>query len=174
MQTKTNQALAGRSAIPHVVVVGGGAGGLELVTKLGRKLAKKNKANVTLIDRHRVHIWKPLLHEVATGSLDTEIDGVVYRAHAKRIGYNFLLGTVNSVDRENKTIDLAPLFDEEGIEVVPARSVSYDVLVLAVGSISNDFGTPGVQQYCSLLDSKAQAQRFQQKLLNGNFAPGTL
>lgn len=152
--------------LPHIVVVGGGAGGLELVTKLGHKLAKKNKAKVTLIDRHRVHIWKPLLHEVATGSLDTEIDGVVYRAHAKRHGYEFQLGTVGSIDREAKTVDITPLLDEQNNQVVPARSISYEILVLAIGSVSNDFGTPGVHTYCSLLDSKSQAQRFQQKLLN--------
>ena len=152
--------------LPHIVIVGGGAGGLELVTKLGHKLAKKKKAKVTLIDRHRVHIWKPLLHEVATGSLDTEIDGVVYRAHAKRHGYEFQLGTVDFIDRKARTVDLTPLLDEQNNLVVPARSISYDILVLAIGSVSNDFGTPGVQTHCSLLDSKSQAQRFQQKLLN--------
>ena len=48
-----------------IVVVGGGAGGLELATQLGRKLGKKGKAQVTLVDRNRTHLWKPLLHEVA-------------------------------------------------------------------------------------------------------------
>ncbi|MCH2191148.1 MAG: NAD(P)/FAD-dependent oxidoreductase [Gammaproteobacteria bacterium] len=171
MQTKVNRPSAELNetqtkGVPQIVVVGGGAGGLELVTKLGRKLAKKNRANVTLIDRHRVHIWKPLLHEVATGSLDTEIDGVVYRAHAKRHGYRFQLGTVTKLDRQKKVITLAPIEDDEGGLVVPERTIAYDTLVLAIGSISNDFGTPGVKQFCSLLDSKAQAQRFQQKLLN--------
>ena len=52
----------------NIVVVGGGAGGLELATSLGRKLGKKNKARITLVDRNRTHLWKPLLHEVATGS----------------------------------------------------------------------------------------------------------
>ncbi len=113
-----------------------------------------------------MHIWKPLLHEVATGSLDTEIDGVVYRAHGKRHGYQFQLGTVQSVDREAKTISLAAIDDEDGKTIVEERVVAYDVLVMAIGSISNDFGTPGVQEYCSLLDSKEQAQRFQKKLMN--------
>lgn len=152
--------------IPHIVIVGGGAGGLELATKLGRKLGKKNKAKVTLIDKHRVHIWKPLLHEVATGSLDTEIDGVVYRAHAKRHDYEFQLGCLVGLDRESKTLTLAPILDEQQNVVVQQRELNYDTLVLAIGSVSNDFGTPGVQQHCSLLDSKIQAQRFQQKLLN--------
>lgn len=154
------------NAIPHIVIVGGGAGGLELATALGRKLGKKKKATVTLIDKHRVHIWKPLLHEVATGSLDTEIDGVVYRAHAKRHHYQFQLGQLIGMDRVAKTLNFAPILDEDQNEVVKERQISYDTLVLAIGSVSNDFGTPGVQEYCSLLDSKHQAQRFQQKLLN--------
>ena len=99
MQTSNNT-----SPAPHIVVVGGGAGGLELVTALGRKLGRKGQAKITLIDQHRVHIWKPLLHEVATGSLDTEIDGVVYRAHAAKHGYDFQLGSVSAIDRNSKQL----------------------------------------------------------------------
>ena len=54
-----------------IVVVGGGAGGLELVTNLGRRLGKKRLALPTLVDGNSTHVWKPLLHEVATGSLNT-------------------------------------------------------------------------------------------------------
>ncbi len=167
MQT-SNQVRAGtdNQGIPNILVVGGGAGGLELVTKLGKKLGKRNRANVTLIDKNRVHIWKPLLHEVATGSLDTEIDGVVYRAHAKRHGYQFQLGTVSGLDREAKTVSISAIKDEDGRVVVPERSLNYDTLVMALGSISNDFGTKGVQEFCSMLDSKEQAHRFQKKLMN--------
>ncbi len=167
MQTTESAAQAVEIPVrPNIIVVGGGAGGLELATKLGRKLGKKQKANITLIDKHQVHIWKPLLHEVATGSLDTEIDGVVYRAHAKRHHYQFQLGNVTAIDRERKILNLAPIVDEEGAVLVDERSLPYDILVLAIGSISNDFGTPGVQEHCLLLDSKIQAQHFQKKLLN--------
>ncbi len=151
---------------PHIVVVGGGAGGLELVAALGRKLGRKGKAKITLIDKHRVHIWKPLLHEVATGSLDTEIDGVVYRAHAARHGYNFQLGSVSAINRASKELTLDSISDERGNVIVNARTISFDRLVLAIGSVSNDFGTPGVSEHCYMLDSKHQAQRFQQRLLN--------
>ena len=54
----------------RIVVVGGGAGGLELATRLGNKLGKRRKAHITLIDRRRTHLWKPLLHEIAAGSMD--------------------------------------------------------------------------------------------------------
>lgn len=152
--------------MPNIVIVGGGAGGLELVTALGRKLGRKGKAKITLIDKHRVHIWKPLLHEVATGSLDTEIDGVVYRAHAARHGYEFQLGSVSGINRDAKQVTLDSILDDHGGIIVPPRTISYDRLVVAIGSISNDFGTPGVSDHCYMLDSKQQAHRFQRTLLN--------
>ncbi len=149
----------------RIVIVGGGAGGLELATKLGHKLGKHEKASVTLVDRSRTHIWKPLLHEVATGTLDTEIDGVVYQAHAAKHYFKFQYGSMCSLDREQKRITLAAIPDEKGIVALPERYVDYDILVIAIGSISNDFGTPGVADNCYMLDSQEQAQRFQRHLL---------
>ena len=150
----------------NILIIGGGAGGLELATQLGHKYGRKNKAQITLVDRNRTHIWKPLLHEVATGSLDTSTDGVVYHAHAAKHHYNFQLGEFCHLDAENKTVTLAPSFDSEGEQVLPERKLSYDKLVLAIGSVSNDFGTPGVAEHCYFLDSHQQAERFHHGLLN--------
>lgn len=75
-----------------VIIVGGGAGGLELATSLGKKLGRKGKADILLLDRNPIHIWKPLLHEVASGSLDAEVDAVSYRAHARTHSFHFKLG----------------------------------------------------------------------------------
>lgn len=149
-----------------VLVVGGGAGGLELVTKLGHKLGKSKQAEITLVDRSHTHIWKPLLHEVATGSLDINNDGLNYRAHAAKHYYHFQLGSMIGMDAEQKTITLAALQDEDGLEVLPQRTLAYDIVVLALGSVSNDFGTEGVAEHCYFLDSHSQAERFQQALLN--------
>lgn len=151
----------------HIVVVGGGAGGLELATRLGRKLGKRNKAKVTLVDRNQTHIWKPLLHEVATGSLDAGVDEVSYRAHAHNHHFSFVLGTLSGLDRATKTITLAPLLSSEGQEVLLERTLSYDHLVLAIGSVSNDFGVPGIAEHCIFLDTPAQAERFRQRLVHG-------
>ncbi|ACT06492.1 FAD-dependent pyridine nucleotide-disulphide oxidoreductase [Dickeya chrysanthemi Ech1591] len=152
--------------IKKIVIVGGGAGGLELATSLGRKLGRKNKAEITLVDRNHSHLWKPLLHEVATGSLDDDMDALSYLAHARNHHFNFQLGSLTDIDREQRTIQLAEIRDDQGELLVAARSLSYDILVVALGSTSNDFGTAGVKDHCIFLDSPKQARRFHNEMLN--------
>ncbi|MCM2679867.1 NAD(P)/FAD-dependent oxidoreductase [Echinimonas agarilytica] len=150
----------------RIVIVGGGAGGLELATRLGNKLGKRNKAEVTLVDKNRTHLWKPLLHEVATGALDDGTDAVSYRAHAANHGFDFQLGSMSGIDRDKKQLIMAPLLGEDGEQVLPQRSIDYDYLVIAIGSVSNDFGTLGVKEHCIFLDSPDQAHRFHRKMLD--------
>jgi len=147
------------------VVVGGGAGGLELVVKLARKFKRSEDITVTLIDKNASHIWKPLLHEVATGSLDSYHDETSYRMLARKHKFNFVLGRVVSVDADNQKISLAEEADEDGHLLVERREVAYDQAVLCPGSLSNDFNTPGVAEFCVKLDSRAQAERFHQLYL---------
>jgi NADH:ubiquinone reductase (H+-translocating) len=149
----------------QIVVVGGGAGGLELVRRLGAKFGRK-RHDIILVDKNLSHIWKPLLHEVATGALDANLDEVGYRGHCYRWGYRFFQGSLNGVDRAAKTISLAPVYDKDGSEVIAGHTIRYDVLVLAVGSVSNDFGVPGVKEHCTYLDSREQADTFRTRLLN--------
>lgn len=149
-----------------IVIVGGGAGGLELATKLGKTLGRKSKADVLLLDRNHTHIWKPLLHEVASGSLNADVDSVSYRAHAHNNHFRFKLGTLCGLNRAEKTIKLAALHDEDGQEILPERDESYDLLVLAIGSVSNDFGVEGITDHCIFLDSPQQAERFHKRLVN--------
>ena len=149
----------------QIVVVGGGAGGLELVRRLGAKFGRK-RHDIILVDKNLSHIWKPLLHEVAAGSLDANLDEVGYRGHCYRWGYRFFQGSLDGIDREAKTISLAPVHDEDGRELIGQHTIRYDILVLAVGSISNDFGVPGVKEHCLYLDSRDQAERFRTRLLN--------
>ncbi|CAG9001185.1 MAG: NADH dehydrogenase [Candidatus Celerinatantimonas neptuna] len=149
----------------NIVVVGGGAGGLELVTKLGRKLGRKKRANVTLVDRNRTHLWKPLLHEVAAGSLDSGLDALSYRSQAAYCGFDYQFGEMCGLDRDKKQVLLSPVI-ENGVELLSARCIDYDILVMAVGSISNDFGTEGVKEHCIFLDNPDRAHYFHQRMLN--------
>ncbi|ANE74019.1 NAD(P)/FAD-dependent oxidoreductase [Dickeya solani] len=152
--------------IKKIVIVGGGAGGLELATSLGHKLGRKKKVEITLVDRNHSHLWKPLLHEVATGSLDDDMDALSYLAHARNHHFNFQLGMLTGIDREQRTIQLDEICGEQGELLVAARSLSYDILVVALGSTSNDFGTPGVKDHCIFLDNPKQARRFHNEMLN--------
>lgn len=149
----------------QIVVVGGGAGGLELVRLLGSRYGRKAH-DIILIDRNLTHVWKPLLHEVAAGSLDANLDEVGYGGHAVRWGYRFFNGSLESVDRVARTITTAPLLDERGEEIIGRHTIRYDYLVLAMGGISNDFGVPGVREHAMFLEDRPQADRFRQKLLN--------
>jgi len=149
----------------QIVVVGGGAGGLELVRKLGAHYGRE-RYDIILVDRNHTHIWKPLLHEVAAGSLDANLDEVGYRGHGHRWGYRFFLGSLEAIDRDSRHVVIAPILDEDGSELIGRHRIRYDYLVLAIGAVSNDFGTPGTRAHCLFLDSRREADRFRQKLLD--------
>jgi len=150
----------------HIIIVGGGAGGLELATRLGDTLGKKQQAEITLIDCTRTHVWKPLLHEIAAGSMDPDRHELEYLAQAHWHHFHFRLGRMDGLDRAKKELSLAPYFDEDGIEVIPRRVFQYDTLVIAVGSTTNDFGVKGAREYSIALDTQEQAERFHRRLHN--------
>ena len=153
-------------ALHRIVIVGGGAGGLELATKLGDKLGRRGRASVTLVDKARSHVWKPKLHEIAAGSMDVGLHEVSYRAQAHWHGFRFRVGELADIDRQRSEVRVAAFVDEDGVQVTPARAFGYDTLVMAVGSQSNDFGTPGVAQHALRLETTADARLFQRRLAN--------
>ncbi len=149
----------------QIIVAGGGAGGLELVRKLGDRFGRE-RFDIILIEPHRTHVWKPLLHEVAAGSLDANLDEVGYRAHAHRWRYRFFQGRIEDIDRAARQVIIAPLLDDDGAELIGRQRVRYDYLVLAMGSVTNHFNTPGAAEHCLFLDDREQADRFRLRLLN--------
>ncbi len=146
----------------QLVIIGGGAGGLELATKM----AQSKDFAVTLIDANITHIWKPLLHEVAAGSLNSDEAKINYFSHAYNNGYVFEYGRFSKLDRSKKTITLDPILDDKKQQILPVRELHYDVLVIAIGSVANDFNMPSVKQHCMFLESQKQAEDFHQKILN--------
>ena len=158
--------MSAAGALHRIVIVGGGAGGLELATRLGDTLGKRGLADVTLVDKNRTHVWKPKLHEIASGSMDLSAHEVDYLAQAHWHHFRFRIGELTAIDRVQHEVQLAPYLDDEGHEVTPGRSFGYDTLVLAIGSLSNDFGTPGVREHALRLESKADAQRFHSRMIN--------
>jgi NADH dehydrogenase len=150
----------------HIVVAGGGAAGLELVTRLGNTLGKRGRARITLVERSRAHVWKPLLHSVAAGSLRRSQHELNYLAQAHWHHFTYRYGEVIGLDRTARQLLLAATHDEEGRQITPAMSLSYDTLIMAVGSVTNDFGTPGAAQYAVPLDTPEQASRFNRRMVN--------
>lgn len=155
-----------QSTPPRIIIVGGGAGGIELATALGKSLGKSAKAAITLVDASPTHIWKPLLHEVAAGTMNSHEDELNYMAFASSHHFQFSLGTLQGINRNQKEIILSPIFDAEQHEIIPERTLPYDILIIAVGSIANDFKIPGVREHCFFLDSYKQADYFHTCLLN--------
>lgn len=150
----------------RIVVVGGGAGGLELVTRLGERLGKRRRAHVTLVEKSRTHLWKPLLHAVAAGALDRSQHELNYLAQAHWHHFNYRFGEMVGLDRANRRVHLTATLDDDGREITPASTIGYDTLVIAIGSVTNDFGTPGVRDHAVPLETPEQASRFHRRLVN--------
>jgi NADH dehydrogenase len=150
----------------RIVIVGGGAGGLELATRLGDRLGRRGRAHITLIDKKRTHFWKPHLHEIAAGSMNLGLHELSYMAQAHGHTFTDRIGEMTGLDRDRRVVHIAPHVDEHGEAVTPVREFGYDTLVIAVGSQTHDFGTPGVREHAIALETPADAERFHRRLVN--------
>jgi NADH dehydrogenase len=149
----------------RVVIVGGGAGGLPLATRLGERFGRRGRADITLVDQNATHLWKPLLHEVAAGRMDADAHDLDYLAIAHWHHFRFRQGSVTGIDRARREITLSEVRDDDGAAMLPARVLRYDTLIICVGSISNDFRVPGVAEHAAVLDTLRDAERFHRRLL---------
>ena len=148
--------------LKNIVIVGGGAGGLELASKLGRKFGPEV---VTLVDSQLFHIWKPSLHEVAAGTLDIHQEGLSYSMLAHDNGFTFVYGPMTALNAEAKTITVAAIHGDSGDIVIPERQIPYGHLVLAVGSTSNYFGVAGAAEHTISLNGVNDAEQFRLRML---------
>lgn len=148
----------------RIVIVGGGIAGLLLATKLGDTLGRSGRAQITLIDRSATHVWKPMLHTIAAGTRDVQQQQVIYLAHARDHGFDYQPGEMEGLERDARVVKLAELRAPSGEVVIGPRTLAYDVLILALGSRANDFGTAGVLEHCHFIDSQAQAEVFNEAL----------
>lgn len=146
----------------NIVIVGGGAGGLELASQLGRTLGR---GKVTLVDSRLTHIWKPSLHEVAAGTLDLHQEGLSYQMLAHDNGFTFVYGALTALDAPSHRLTVAAVLGADGSVILPERTLSYTSLVLAVGSTSNYFGVPGAREHTISLNAAEDAERFRLLLL---------
>jgi NADH dehydrogenase len=121
------------SPAKQVVVLGGGFGGLHLIRRLERRL-RPGEAAVTLVDRQNYHLFTPLLYQVCTGELPPHAVAYPLRDATAPAGYQFLQSEITAVDLDRRRVGTA---DAE---------LPYDHLVIAVGSVTNDFGIAGVRE----------------------------
>jgi NADH:ubiquinone reductase (H+-translocating) len=154
----------GHSSLLPTVVIGGGAAGLEFITRLARR-ESYGRSRLVLVDRALGHIWKPRLHEIATAMQNQSSAESSFLAHASAHGYSFELGALQSIDLTAREVVLAPLQGPRAEELLPSRSLPYGRLVLALGSEENDFGTPGAREHCLFLNTPEQALSIRQELL---------
>ncbi|AOY94508.1 FAD-dependent oxidoreductase [Cupriavidus sp. USMAA2-4] len=149
----------------QIVIVGGGVAGLEVATALGRRSARAGRTMaVTLVDRDSAHVWKPMLHTIAAGTRDVSQQQTTFLAQARDAGFTYQPGELAGLDRATRELRIAPLHARDGRLLVPARRLTYDALVLAIGSEANDFGTPGVAAHCFKIDSRLQADAFNREV----------
>ena len=146
----------------EIVIVGGGAGGLELACKLGRKLGP---SKVMLVDTRLYHIWKPSLHEVAAGTLDIHQEGLSYQMLAHDNGFTFVYGPMTALDAGARRITVGAVKASDGEDVLHERRIEYGSLVMAVGSTSNYFGVQGAREHTISLNATEDAERFRLRLL---------
>ena len=142
-------------AQPHVVIVGGGFGGLTTA-----QAAARLGARITLVDRTNHHLFQPLLYQVATAGLTApDIAAAIRSVLAEREDVTVLLDEVVGVDLDAKTVRLASGSD---------RTLSYDYLVLAAGARPNYLGhdewaerAPGMKSISDALEIRKRfsAQR---------------
>lgn len=145
MDTSTQQALKH----PHIVIIGGGFGGIALAKKL-----KKKALDITLIDRHNYHTFQPLLYQVATGGL--EPDSIAYplrRIFKNQANIRFRMAEVLEIQPEKKTIHTS------------IGRIPYDYLVLATGSTTNFFDQKELTQYAMPMKSIPEALNLRSLLL---------
>lgn len=138
------------NARPHVVIIGGGFGGLSAARAL-----KRAPVDITLIDRRNFHLFQPLLYQVATGSLSPgEITAPLRGVLSKQKNARVLLGEVMDVDPDAKSILLAD-----------GAVIEYDFLIVAAGAQSSYYGHEEWRPWAPSLKSIEEATEIRHKIL---------
>jgi len=115
---------------PKVVILGGGFGGLAAARALYKS------AEVTVVDRHNFQTFLPLLYQVSTAGLAADHVAYPIRGALRKTDIKFRMGSPISIDHKNQEVKL------DSSEVL-----KFDHLIVALGSVSADFGIPGVNEY---------------------------
>ena len=140
-----------------IIILGGGFGGVYTAKRLSKLF--KNNAEITLINKNNYFIFTPLLHEVATGSLNhksiTESLPEIFR----NTDVNFIEDTVSEIDKENKLIKLSN-------NSLNNNSLNYDYLVISTGAETNYFGINGAKENTYALKNIDDALNLKMRIIS--------
>ena len=125
---------------PKVVILGGGFGGLAAARALHKA------ADVTVVDRHNYQTFLPLLYQVSTAGLAADHVAYPIRGALRKTPVKFRMGSPISIDHKNKEVKLDS-----------SELLKFDHLIVALGSVTADFGIPGVNEFTLGMKSVAEA-----------------
>ena len=141
----------------RIVILGGGFAGLHAAMHLDDTLARDPDVEITLVNRDNFFLFTPMLHEVAASDLDLTTIVNPVRKLLKRI--NFFAGEVERIDLENKVVSVSHGFDHHH------HTLPYDHLVVGLGSITNFFNLPGLEQRALTMKSLGDAIHLRNRLI---------
>ena len=133
---------------PRVVILGGGFGGLAAARALHKA------ADVTVVDRHNYQTFLPLLYQVSTAGLAADHVAYPIRGALRKTPVKFRMGSPISIDHKNKEVKLDS-----------SELLKFDHLIVALGSVTADFGIPGVSQFTLGMKSVAEALNIRAEIM---------
>jgi NADH dehydrogenase len=139
----------------RVLILGGGFGGLYAALEFEKR--KDPRFEVTVVNRENFFLFTPMLHEIAASDLD--LTNIVNPIRKMLRHTDFFCGDVDKIDIENKRVTVSHGFDRHSHEL------EYDHLVLALGSVTNFFGLPGVADHALTMKSLGDAIQLRNRLI---------
>lgn len=135
----------------HVVVIGGGFGGLEAAFSLREVL--RSSCSITLIDRNAFHFFIPSIHEIVSGKINAESIRIPLAVVLGSAGVRFVQDEVLSLIREKSEI------------ACRSRTLNYDYLVLSAGAENNFFNIPGAEEFARRFRTAENAVRIRSEVV---------
>jgi NADH dehydrogenase len=140
----------------RVLILGGGFGGLYAALRLEKAL-RPGEAEVTLVNRENFFLFTPMLHEVAASDLD--LSNIVSPVRKLLRKVNFHEGEVERIDLQSRTVSVSHGFERH------AHDLPYDHLVLALGSVTNFYGLPGLEERALTMKTLGDAVHLRNRLI---------
>jgi NADH:ubiquinone reductase (H+-translocating) len=141
----------------RILILGGGFAGLTVAMELERTLGRDPSVAITLVNRENFFLFTPMLHEVAASDLD--LTTIVNPARKLLRRVQFFAGEVDRIDLEQRNVSVRHGFDHH------KHILRFDFLVLALGSVTNFYGIPGLPEHALTMKTLGDAMRLRNHLI---------